>query len=34
MFLLGGLLWAGAFAAFLIGYMQILTAPRVDGRPG
>jgi uncharacterized protein involved in response to NO len=34
MFLLGGLLWAGAFAAFLIGYVQILTGGRVDGRPG
>jgi uncharacterized protein involved in response to NO len=34
MILLGGLLWAGAFAAFLVGYVQILTAARVDGRPG
>jgi uncharacterized protein involved in response to NO len=33
-FLLGGLLWAGAFAAFLAGYVQILTAARADGRPG
>jgi len=34
MILLGGLLWAGAFAAFLVGYVQILTAARADGRPG
>lgn len=30
----GGLLWAGAFAAYLVGYAAMLTTPRVDGRPG
>ena len=30
----GGLLWAGAFAAYLAGYAPILVAPRVDGGPG
>jgi uncharacterized protein involved in response to NO len=29
-----GLLWAGAFAAFLAGYAGILLRPRADGRPG
>jgi uncharacterized protein involved in response to NO len=31
---LAGLLWAGAFAAFLAGYAGLLLRPRVDGRPG
>jgi uncharacterized protein involved in response to NO len=31
---LGGVLWAGAFAVFLVGYGPFLIAPRVDGRPG
>jgi uncharacterized protein involved in response to NO len=31
---LAGLLWAGAFAAFLAGYAGILLGPRVDGRAG
>ena len=31
---LGGVLWAGAFAVFLVGYGPLLIAPRVDGRPG
>ena len=30
----GGLLWAGAFAAYLAGYAPILVAPRADGGPG
>jgi uncharacterized protein involved in response to NO len=29
-----GLLWAGAFAAFLAGYTGMLLRPRADGRPG
>ena len=31
---LAGLLWAGAFAAFLAGYAGMLLRPRADGRPG
>jgi uncharacterized protein involved in response to NO len=31
---LSGLLWAGAFASFLVGYAGILVRPRVDGKPG
>lgn len=31
---LAGLLWAGAFAAFLAGYAPILLQPRADARPG
>jgi uncharacterized protein involved in response to NO len=31
---LAGLLWAGAFAAFLAGYTGMLLRPRVDGGPG
>lgn len=31
---LAGLLWAGAFAAFLAGYARVLLGPRVDGLPG
>lgn len=31
---LAGLLWAGAFVAFLAGYAGMLLRPRVDGRAG
>jgi uncharacterized protein involved in response to NO len=31
---LAGLLWGGAFAAFLAGYAGMLLGPRADGRPG
>jgi uncharacterized protein involved in response to NO len=31
---IAGLLWAGAFAAFLAGYAELLLRPRSDGRPG
>ncbi|MEN8161828.1 MAG: NnrS family protein, partial [Myxococcota bacterium] len=31
---LSGLLWAGGFASFLVGYAGMLTRPRVDGEPG
>jgi uncharacterized protein involved in response to NO len=31
---LGGVLWAGAFAAYLAGYATLLIAPRLDRRPG
>jgi uncharacterized protein involved in response to NO len=31
--LLSGLLWSGAFAAFLVVIGPMLLAPRVDGRP-
>jgi uncharacterized protein involved in response to NO len=31
---LSGLLWAGAFALYLIEYVPILTGARIDGRPG
>ncbi len=30
----GGLLWAGGFLAYLIGYGGVLLSPRLDGRPG
>jgi uncharacterized protein involved in response to NO len=32
--LLGGLLWSAAFGLFAFVYGSILTAPRVDGKPG
>jgi uncharacterized protein involved in response to NO len=31
---IAGLLWAGAFAAFLVGYAGLLLRRRADGRPG
>lgn len=34
MITVGGLLWAGAFAAYLVGYSVILVSARPDGRPG
>jgi uncharacterized protein involved in response to NO len=31
---LSGALWIGAFLIFIVVYAPILTAPRIDGRPG
>lgn len=31
---LSGALWIGAFLIFIVVYVPILTAPRIDGRPG
>jgi uncharacterized protein involved in response to NO len=32
--IVAGLLWAAAFALFVIGFAPILTQPRIDGKPG
>jgi uncharacterized protein involved in response to NO len=32
--MLAGVLWAAAFALFVVVYAPILTRPRADGRPG
>lgn len=32
--ILAGGLWIAAFVAFLVAYLTVLTAPRIDGRPG
>ena len=31
---LSGVLWAGAFALFVVRYWPVLTRPRLDGKPG
>jgi uncharacterized protein involved in response to NO len=31
---LSAVLWSAAFAVFVVSYFPILTAPRLDGRPG
>jgi uncharacterized protein involved in response to NO len=32
--LISGLLWTAAFAIYLICFTPVLTAPRIDGKPG